>query len=110
MFVAYPYDASNAWLVRTTLDGEENAERLARALVGPDLAACVHIHAIRSFYGWKGRMEDAHEWVVEARGVGWRRRRRVEKAMLSGHPYEVPMVEVQGSVVNVAYRRWMKRG
>lgn len=101
---------AHAWLVRTTVGTEAQARKLARALVGPRLAACVHLHPIQSFYTWKGEAKEEKEWVVEARVAGFRRRRRVQKAMVKGHPYEVPMVELVGSFVNRPYHRWMRNG
>ncbi len=110
--VSYPYaaDAGNACLLRTTVGDEDRARLLAKSLVGPKLAACVHIYPVRSFYSWQGASKDEPEWVVEARVPTWLRRHRVKKAMLAGHPYELPMVEMVGTTVTHAYRAWMKRG
>lgn len=95
-------------LVRTTVESEEDAKRLAGALIGDRQAACVHIHAIRSWYEWEGAVEEAGEWLVEARvpqdGVdeAW-------AAILDAHPYDLPMVEVVEDVKTTAkYAAWAR--
>jgi periplasmic divalent cation tolerance protein len=43
----------------------DEAERIARRLVEERLAACVNVvPGMRSFYRWKGNVEDATEWML----------------------------------------------
>ena len=52
-------------VVFSTCDSEEQAGRVARALVEQRLAACVNILSpVRSIYRWKGQIEDAAEWML----------------------------------------------
>jgi periplasmic divalent cation tolerance protein len=52
-------------VVLSTCASPEEAERIARALVGARLAACVNIvPGVRSIYRWKGAVEDAGEWLL----------------------------------------------
>lgn len=94
-------------LVRTTLPAEAAARALAEALVADGLAACVHVAPLRSTYQWKGRREEAEEWLVEARALP-RRAAAVRRRMLEGHPYEVPLVETVKSSVNDGYAAWAR--
>lgn len=79
-------------LVRTTVDKRDHADRLARQLVNAGLAACVHVQEVRSTYKWHGKVEEQHEWLVEARTLD-SRAVATREAMLVDHPYEVPLVE-----------------
>ncbi len=96
-----------ALLMRTTVGTRADAERLARRLVEARLAACVHVGEAASVYRWEGKVRQETEFVVEAR-TDARRRQEAERAMLDGHPYEVPMVEtVESTLGPSAYARWM---
>ena len=104
--MAGPVDAMA--LVRTTVGDEAQARALARRLVEQDLAACVHVSRVHSTYRWKGSLEATDEWLAEARclptGVV-----KLRAAMLAGHPYDVPLVEVIPiSGVPPAYVAWAK--
>lgn len=95
-------------LVRTAVELEEQARGLARALIEKRFAACVHVQRIDSVYEWKGAVEEAREWLVEARVPAdaaeacWLR-------MAKDHPYDVPMVEmIDGVRLNGKYARWAR--
>lgn len=50
--------------VVTTVKRLEDAEELAKGLVEERLAACVQILGpVKSVYRWKGRLEEAEEWL-----------------------------------------------
>ena len=52
-------------VVLSTCGSEEEAVRIARALVEDQLAACVNIvPQIRSIYRWQGAVEDGTEWLL----------------------------------------------
>jgi periplasmic divalent cation tolerance protein len=52
-------------VVISTCEAEEEARRLARALVEAQLAACVNIvPGMRSVYRWKGAVEEANEFLL----------------------------------------------
>ena len=52
-------------VVLSTCATEEDAERLARALVEQRLAACVSVvPGVRSFYHWKGEIESSVEFLL----------------------------------------------
>jgi periplasmic divalent cation tolerance protein len=95
-------------LVRTTLPSRDAADALARLLVNAGLAACVHVQPVRSTYRWEGAVEEAEEWLVEARAVETRAV-AVREAMLADHPYEVPLVETL-TVTGIpdAYLKWAR--
>ena len=79
-------------VVFSTCASADEAERLARRLIEERLAACVNVVApVRSFYRWKGAIEDSTEWLLiikSTRGLFTPLRAALETA----HSYEVPEV------------------
>lgn len=54
--------------VRTTIDSQERAQKIAEVLVNQRLAACAQIHGpITSTYWWQGEVEQTEEWVCAAK-------------------------------------------
>lgn len=79
-------------LVLTTVSEKEQGTTLALALVERSLAACVQIVGpITSVYRWKGVVEAAEEWQVQAKIVGTRYE-EVEACLKALHPYELPEI------------------
>ena len=97
-------------VVFSTCGSAQEAERLARRLVDERLAACVNvISPVRSFYRWKGAIEDAAEWLLIIKSS----RHLFDPlrvALESAHSYELPEVigipVVEGSR---GYLAWMEQ-
>jgi len=97
-------------VVFTTCNSQEQGAQLARHLIEHRLAACVNIlTGARSFYRWKGEIEQASEVVLVIKS----RRDIFEKlreAILHLHSYEIPEVialpVIDGSD---AYLSWIDR-
>lgn len=92
----------------TTTETEQDAQAIATALIERRLAACVQIAGpIRSTYRWKDKVETSREWQCVAKT----RRdlyERVEEAIKSLHPYEVPeILAVPIVAASESYRRWI---
>lgn len=81
-----------AQVTLTTAPDRATARRIARALVGEKLAACVSLVAgVESVYRWKGKMETAREVLLVIKSgaaSAGRLRRRIGEL----HPYEVPEI------------------
>jgi periplasmic divalent cation tolerance protein len=77
-------------VVLSCVGSAEDAARIARALVERRLAACVNVvPGVRSFYRWKGAVEEDEERLLVIKT----RRDRFEplrEALLALHPYELP--------------------
>ena len=99
---------AEAVVVLTTTGSEDEAGRIARALVEERLAACVNVVGpIRSIYRWRDAVEDAAEWllVVKARAADVA---TLEARIRALHSYEVPEVlalPVYGGAA--AYLAWL---
>jgi periplasmic divalent cation tolerance protein len=53
--------------VLSTCGSRNEAERIARDLVGRRLAACVNIIPVSSYYRWKGRINADREYLIIAK-------------------------------------------
>ncbi len=96
--------------VSTTVGNEDEAQRIARALLERRLAACVQvIGPITSHFRWEGEIETSQEWLclAKARAVHYA---ELEKAVRELHSYEVAEIIavpiVQGSC---QYLAWMRK-
>jgi periplasmic divalent cation tolerance protein len=59
---------SEPLVVLMTAGSQEEAERIARALVGEMLAACVNvIPGVTSIYRWQGEIQQDQEWLLVAK-------------------------------------------
>lgn len=97
-------------VVFSTCDSEEQAGRIARALVEQRLAACVNIvPGARSIYHWKGQVEDAAEWMLIIKS----RRDLMDDlrtAIGKIHSYEVPeLLAVPVVDSSESYLAWLDR-
>ena len=97
-------------VVLSACDSEAQATTVARALVERRVAACVNIlPGARSIFRWKGKVEDAAEWLLVIKS-----RRDLFEALRAElqrvHSYEVPEVialpVVEGSQ---GYLAWLDR-
>ena len=78
--------------ISTATDRREDAEKISRALVKRQLAACVQILGpITSIYSWKGKIETTEEWLLL---IKTRRElfKKVEQSIKGLHSYETPEI------------------
>lgn len=79
-------------VVFVTCGSEEEALKIARALVEENLAACANIiSSIRSIYRWEGKICDEKEWLL---AIKTRQSRFEDLAtrVKSLHSYSVPEI------------------
>jgi len=85
-------DAHDTLVVLTTLEKQEDGERLARLLVERELAACVQIlPPMVSIYRWKGNVEQADEVLLLIKTT-CEVYPRLESAIKENHPYQTPEI------------------
>lgn len=99
---------AEARIVLTTLNEEQQAEKLATALVERRLAACVNIVGpIRSIYRWKGSVEREREFLLVIKTTS-EQAARLEAAFKDLHPYELPeRVELSVEGGSEEYLGWI---
>lgn len=81
---------TNGRIVLTTAGSQEEAQKIAQALVDRRLAACVNIvPQVRSIYRWQERVETAEEWllVIKTTSNAFDRVRAVIREL---HSYDLP--------------------
>lgn len=91
-----------------TAANEEEAGRIAKALVSEKLAACVNIiTSIRSIYAWKGEICDDREVMLIAKTSAGKFPALAERVK-SLHSYEVPeIIAIPVMEGSAAYLAWM---
>jgi len=95
-------------IVLSTAGSEEEARRIAQALVERRLAACVNIVGpIHSVYRWKGAVESASEQllIIKTTAAAFP---RVRDAIRELHSYELPecvMLSIEAGSED--YLRWI---
>jgi periplasmic divalent cation tolerance protein len=94
--------------VTTATGTKEQAQTIARHLVESKLAACVQITGpITSIYRWKGKVENAQEWLclIKTRDDLYD---KLEAAVKTLHSYEIPeIVAVPIIKGNKEYLNWI---
>jgi len=96
-------------VVFITASGEEEAARIAHAILAARLAACVNIvKGMRSVYRWKGKIEDEAEVLMIAKTRGALFERLSEKVK-ELHSYTVPEV-IAIPIISGAegYLKWLR--
>ena len=83
--------AAKHLIVMTTCPSDEQAARLARALVEKKLAACVQASHITSTYRWQGAVETAPEvrLLIKAKAADYE---AIAALIAALHSYENPEV------------------
>jgi periplasmic divalent cation tolerance protein len=99
---------TNARIVLTTVGSQEEALKVAHALVEGRLAACVNIvPQVESIYRWQDNVETAKEWLLLIKTeVGLFV--RVRDALKELHSYDLPecvMLEVEAG--SQEYLNWI---
>ncbi len=85
-------DAAGALVVLTTVEKQEDGERLASLLVERELAACVQtLPPMISIYRWQGNVERASEVLLLIKTTR-SAYPRLESAIKENHPYQTPEI------------------
>ena len=99
---------SEQLVILMTAGSQEEAEKIANALVSEMLAACVNvIPGVSSFYRWEGEVQRDQEWLLVAKSTPEVLDDLVRRVQAL-HSYDLPEV-VAFPVVggNQAYLRWI---
>jgi periplasmic divalent cation tolerance protein len=89
----------------------KEARKIARGVVGKNLAACVNIGtaAVESVYWWKGKVETAKEFLLVMK-TSAPRLSALEKEVKRLHSYEVPeFIVLEVAAGSKDYLRWVQQ-
>lgn len=79
-------------IIFVTCGSEEEALKIARALVEKHISACVNIISqIRSIYYWEGKVHDENEWLLIIK-TQKKRFEELKEEIKSLHSYSVPEI------------------
>ncbi len=101
-------DALGVVVVTVSVPDAATGDRIAEAVVGERLAACVKRSGpVRSVYRWQGSIEREDEWALSCMTT-LERFEALATRVRELHPYEVPEVVGVPVVVGTAdYLRWV---
>ena len=96
------------YIVYTTVDTRERADAMAAMMVNEGIAACVQVLDVQSVYRWKGKVETAAEFRLEAKTTTARVGTLMD-FIRNAHPYETPeIIAVPIMMGDERYLAWMK--
>ena len=78
-------------IVITTAPDREEAEHLAEGILGNQLAACIQMSDIRSFFLWEGALQREEEVALTIKTTE-KRYTDLEAYIREYHPYDVPEI------------------
>jgi len=94
--------------IYTTFPTQEDAQRVARAIIKKKLAGCANVFPQGiSYFQWEGEVKETGETIVilKSRSDYWE---RLREAILSMHPYEVPVIaKIVMQDSNPPFQQWM---
>jgi periplasmic divalent cation tolerance protein len=93
--------------VQTTTDTAAEAEKLASAAVEQQLAACVQISEIRSYYRWEGETHHDPEFLLTLKTTA-ASVPGIKKLLLREHSFDEPELIVQPIIAGGdSYLQWI---
>lgn len=91
----------------TTVGGEDDARRLAAALLDQRHAACVQVDRIESHYRWEGALCAEAEWRLTIKSTP-DKLAALQAFLAAGHPYDLPQLVWQVLEATPAYAAWVR--
>lgn len=91
----------------TTVGSEEQARRLANALLDARLAACVQLDRIESHYRWDGALQAEAEIRLTVKSAP-ERLAALQAFIADQHPYDLPQLLWHLEEASPAYAGWVR--
>jgi periplasmic divalent cation tolerance protein len=96
-------------IILTTAGSEEEAKKIARAMVERRLAACVNIiPQMESIYRWQGKVDESREWLLLIK-TSAALFPAVRDAIRELHSYDLPeCIALNIADGNKEYLKWLE--
>ena len=96
-------------VIVSTYPDKKSISRVAHIVVEKKLAACVNYTKINSIYAWKGKIENAKEFLALFKTTV-KSKQKLKKEIAKSHPYDVPeIVELKMDDVSLPYLKWLEQ-
>ena len=103
-------ESGDVCMLMTAVDSEAAAQTLAQGIVEAQLAACVQVLAMQSFYVWQGQSRRDAEYLLLIK-TRVALAPVIENFVRAHHPYEVPeLLQVPVTAGSAAYLQWLRAG
>ena len=93
------------YVLYTTVNSEENAKKIAHALIDNRFAACVSFFPAASVYRWEGKTCEDAEFVLMIKTIS---PSDVMKFLKENHPYKLPEIIFFQVDASDEYLGWVK--
>ncbi len=87
----------------------KSAKVAARRLLTARAAACANILKSRSFYEWKGALQETFEFILIAKTTPKKKKAAIALIKKS-HPYELPDILSWNSTAIPEFEKWVIQG
>jgi len=96
-------------VIVSTYPDKKSISRVAHIVVEKKLAACVNYTKINSVYSWKGKIENAKEFLALFKTTA-KSKQKLKEEITKSHPYDVPeIVELKMDDVSLPYLKWLEQ-
>jgi len=94
-------------LILSTFASIGEARKIGNELLKNKLIACYNLLPIESAYWWKGKIEEANEFLMIMKTS--RKFKEVEKFIIEHHSFETPeIIGIEPNKVSEKYLKWIK--
>jgi periplasmic divalent cation tolerance protein len=95
-------------IIVSTYPDKKSIIKVSNDLVKAKIVACVNITKISSIYAWKGKIENASEYLAMFKTTS-KNKKILKEKIKSTHPYDVPEIaELDIHSINLPYFNWLK--
>jgi len=94
-------------VIISTYPDKKSISKIAKEFVKNKTVACVNISKISSVYSWKGKVEDASEYIAIFKTTT-KNKKLLKQKIKDTHPYDVPEIaEIDVTSINDSYLKWL---
>jgi len=95
--------------IQTTVNSEDEAKKLIMNLFENNLIACAQYFPIKSYYWWKGELENADEILILIK-THRKHFEKIKELFKRYHPYELPgLVCICFDKISDKYKDWISK-